>query len=76
MPSGNYSLVVHPNVNDPSSAVVHFTYSYQGQVVSGSSISEIYYEGFEEYSGATASTSTNPALEWLPVTWAVSRIKL
>jgi YD repeat-containing protein len=59
-PSGSYTLYVVPVVNDAASSVVHFTYSYTAQSVS-STTTEFYYQGFEEYSGATLTSSSLPS---------------
>ena len=61
MPAGNYRLIVTPVVNSPNSSSVRFTYSYQGEIISSSSITEFYYQGFEEYTGATATTTSAPS---------------
>jgi len=60
MPAGAYTLTVIPQVNDLASSSVYFNYSYNNQTVS-SYYTELYYQGFEEYSGATASSASMPS---------------
>jgi YD repeat-containing protein len=61
LPSGYYVLEVQPNINDATSSQVHFDYNYQGQVISSTSITEFYYQSFEEYTGATEATTSSPS---------------
>lgn len=60
MPLGTYHLSVVPNINDASSNV-NFVFTYQKQTISSSGIIEFYYQGFEEYTGATKATAGNPS---------------
>jgi YD repeat-containing protein len=60
MPAGAYSLQVIPMVNDAASSVIHFRYTYNAQSVT-STVSEFYYQGFEEYSGATITSTSLPS---------------
>lgn len=60
MPAGTYTLSVAPNINN-ANCRVNITYQYKNEITTSTLSTEIYYQSFEEYEGANASSFTIPA---------------